>query len=146
MKRHNITILLIFIIIISSVMGYFFYLDTIYKDKFVQKDIESLHKLKDAANQPILSYANNKELLSKVQEYNDIIRELNLDAIATMEKNTIEIKGAINSNYSYVVLKKFLDLIKNDEVNLISLCVGKGCTADNFGFLIKIRPYMLKLK
>lgn len=146
MKKHNITILFILILIIGSVFGYFFYLDKIYENKFITKNIVSIKELKKTADRPILAYADTKELDAKVKEYNDIIIELNLDAIAEIKKNTIVIKGAINSNYSYVVLKKLLDLIKNDEVNLLSLCMGKNCTKDNYGFLIKIRPYALKLK
>ena len=146
MKKQNITILFILTLIICSVLGYFFYLDKIYENKFITKSIVSLKELKKTANMPILAYADKKELDAKVKEYNDIIIELNLNAIAEINKNTIIIKGAINSNYSYVVLKKFLDIIKNDEVNLLSLCMGKGCTKDNYGFLIKIRPYALKLK
>lgn len=146
MKKNNITIFLIFIVIICSVLGYFFYLDAIYENKFVTKDIASLEELKKTVNRPILNYADKKELEFKAKEYNDIIHELNLDAIAEVNGNIMIIKGAINSNYSYVILKKFLDLIKNDEVNLVDLCLGKGCTEDTYGFLIKIRPYALKLK
>lgn len=146
MKKHNIIILFILIIIISSVFGYFFYLDKIYENKFITNNIVSIKELKKTANKPILKYANEEELNSKVREYNNIIVELNIDAIAQRDKNIIIIKGAINSSYAYVVLKRFLDLIKNDEVNLLSLCLGKGCTKDNYGFLIKIRPYTLKLK
>lgn len=146
MKKHNIIIFSILFLIIASVFGYFFYLDKIYENKFVTKNIVSIEELKKTANRPILDFADKEELASKVKEYNDIIIELNLNAIAQIDKNIIIIKGAINSNYSYVIIKRLLDLIKNDEVNLESLCLGKDCTKDKYGFLIKIRPYSLKLK
>lgn len=146
MKKHNITIFFILVMIVCSVLGYFFYLDKIYENKYIQKNIVSIKELKKTASMPILAYADKEELESKNKEYNDIIIELNLDAIAKTNKNIIVITGSINSNYSYVVLKKLLDLIKNDEVNLEDLCLGKDCTKDKYGFLIKIRPYTLKLE
>lgn len=146
MKKYNLTILFILILITISVSSYFFYLDILYKDKLVQKNVESLYELSRTASKPIVAYANTTELDAKSAEYNEIIRELNLDAIAKTESEMLNIKGAIHNNYSYILLKKLLNIIKNDEVNLISACIGKECTEDTYGYLIKIRPYSLKLK
>lgn len=146
MKKYNIITLFILILITISISSYFFYLDIIYKDKIVKTDVNSLYDLKRIAGKPIVSYANKTELEEKVFAYNEIILELNIDAIAVAQKNTIEIRGAIHNSFSYVLLKRLLNIIKNDEVNLISTCIGKKCTQDNYGFLIKMRPYVLKLK
>lgn len=148
MKKYNFTILVtlfILILITISISSYFFYLDIIYKDKLVKKDVASLSELKGMASKPIIINASAQELEKKMFEYNDVIRELNLDAIAEINKNNITIRGAIGDGYSYILFKKILNLVKNDEVKLISICVGKECTDDEYGFLIQFRPYLLKL-
>lgn len=146
MKQYNLIILFILILITISVSSYFFYLDIIYKDKLVKKDVESLYDLKRIAGKPIVVFANATEIEEKVFNYNEIIQELNIDAIAETAKDSIVIRGEIHNNYSYILIKRLLDIIKNDEVNLISACVGKECTDNDYGFLIKIKPYLLKLK
>jgi hypothetical protein len=146
MKQYNLIILFILILITISVSSYFFYLDIIYKDKLVKKDVESLYDLKRIAGKPIVVFANAAEIEEKVFNYNEIIQELNIDAIAETAKDSIVIRGEIHNNYSYILIKRLLDIIKNDEVNLISACVGKECTDNDYGFLIKIKPYLLKLK
>ncbi len=146
MKKYNIVLLFILILITISISTYFFYLDIIYEDKLVKKDVESLYELKRAAGKPIVVYANKDELEQKAYTYNQIIVELNLDAAAAVSSNIITIRGAIHNSYSYILLKRLLNIIKNDEVNLISTCIGKECTQEDYGFLIKIRPYTLKLK
>ena len=146
MKKYNIVLLFILILITISISTYFFYLDIMYEDKIVKKDVESLYKLKRAAGKPIVVYATIDELEQKVFSYNQIIIELNLDAVAVQEKAFIVIRGAIHNSFSYILLKRLLNIIKNDEVNLISACIGKECTQEDYGFMIKIRPYTLKLK
>ena len=146
MKRYNLAILFVLILLTISVSSYFFYLDIIYKDKLTKNDVELLYDLKRVAGKPIVEYANAQELDKKAYDYNQIIQELNLDAIAEVKKETITIRGEIHNTLSYVLLKKLFDIIKNDEVNLLKTCVGKECTDNNYGFLIEIRPYMLKLK
>ena len=146
MKKYNIVLLFILILITISVSSYFFYLDIIYEDKLIKKDVKELYNLKRSAGRPIAMYANPNELEVKVDEYNQVIIELNLDAIAKRDKNIITINGEIHNGFSYILLKRLLDFIKNDEVNLISSCIGKECTDNNYGFFIKIRPYTLKLK
>jgi len=146
MKKYNIVLLFILILITISISTYFFYLDIIYEDKLVKKDVEALYKLKRAAGKPIVVYANTDEVEQKVFVYNQIIVELNLDAIARQEKAFVIIRGAIHNSYSYILLKRLLNIIKNDEVNLISTCIGKECTQEDYGFMIKVRPYTLKLK
>jgi len=146
MKQYNLVILFILILITISVSSYFFYLDIIYKDKLVKKDVESLYNLKRIAGKPIVQYANATELKEKVFNYNQIIQELNIDAKAKAQSNLIVIRGAIHNSFSYILLKRLLNIVKNDEVNLITTCIGKECTKENFGFMIEIRPYLLKLK
>ncbi|MCK4874348.1 MAG: hypothetical protein KAS26_00740 [Sulfurimonas sp.] len=146
MKQYNIVITFILILITISVSSYFFYLDIIYEDKLVKKDVQSLYDLKRIAGKPIVQYANPIELEEKKFEYNQIIQELNIDAAAEINKEFIVIKGAIHNSFSYILLKRLLDVIKNDEVNLISTCIGKRCTEEDYGFMIKTRPYLLKLK
>lgn len=149
MKKYNFTILIILFILILitiTISSYFFYLDIIYKDKLVKRDVESIYALKRQAIKPFVRFANTEEMTKKALEYNDIIRELNLDAIAEIKKDNLTIRGAIGEGYSYTMLKKLLNLIKNDEVKVISICVGKECTVDDYGFLIEVKPYSLKLK
>jgi len=138
MKKYNYVIVFILILITISLSTYFFYLDIIYQDKIVKKDVESLYELKRTAGRPIVTYANPDELEKRLFQYNQIIIELNLDASAKTEKKTIIIRGAIHNSFSYVLLKRLLDIIKNDEVNLISTCIGQECTDDNYRFFIKI--------
>ena len=146
MKQYNLVIIFVLILITISVSTYFFYLDIIYKDKLVKKDVESLYNLKRIAGKPIVEFANKEELEEKVYQYNQIIMELNIDAIAEKDRTIVVIKGEIHNSFNYILLKRLLNIVKNDEVNLISTCVGKECTKDNYGFLIKFRPYLLKLK
>ena len=136
----------IVILLTISVSSYFFYLDIIYKDKIVKENVEELYTLKKTAGRPVIEYSTKKEVEKKNFNYNQIIKELNLDAMAIADKQTITINGIIHNNYSYMLLKRLLNIIKNDEVNLISSCIGKECTKDEYGFVIKIRPYLLKLK
>ena len=146
MKKYNITILFILILVTISVSSYFYYLDVIYKDKLVNKNVQSLYKLKRAASKPIMTYATPEELTAKTAEYNEILRELNLEASAVSNEGFILLQGTIHNGYSYILLKKLLNIIKNDEVNLINTCIGKECTIENYGFSISIKPYSLKLK
>ncbi|MBN2781924.1 MAG: hypothetical protein JXQ66_01650 [Campylobacterales bacterium] len=146
MKKYNIILMFILILLTISVSSYFFYLDIIYEDKIVKENVESLYELKKAAGRPVIEYASAKEVEQKTHDYNQIIVELNLDAIASDDKKVITIKGVIHNSYSYMILKRLLEIIKNDEVNVVSSCVGKNCTEDEYGFLIKMRPYLLKLK
>jgi hypothetical protein len=146
MKQYNLAVVFILILLTISVSSYFFYLDIIYKDKLVKGDVESLYDLKRIAGKPIVVFANEQEIEEKAYDYNQIIQELNLDAIAEVQKNSITIRGEIHNTFSYVLLKRLLNIIKNDEVNLISTCIGMDCTDNNYGFLIEIKPYLLKLK
>ena len=146
MKKYNYIILFVLILITISISSYFFYLDIMYKDKLVRKDVNSLYDLKKAAGRPLVVYANQEQLTYKADDYNQMIIELNLDAIATVEGNGIQINGQIHNGFSYLLLKRLLDIIKNDEVNLLSTCLGRECTDNDYGFLIKFRPYTLQLK
>ena len=146
MRKYNIAIVFILILLTISISTYFFYLDIIYKDKFVKSDLQELSDLKKIANKSVFQYANSQELKKVASQYNQIIQELNLDAIATVQKNIIVIKGAIGDSLSYILLKRLLNIIKNDETKLISTCIGKECTNDEYGFIIKFRPYLLKIK
>ena len=146
MKKYNIVLLFILILITISISTYFFYLDIMYKDKLIKKDVESLYELKRTAGKPIVVYASLDEVEQKAFTYNQIIIELNLDAAARPNKAFVVIRGVIHNSYSYILLKRLLNIIKNDEVNLISACIGKECTQEDYGFLIKLRPYTLQLK
>lgn len=146
MKKYNYVLLFILILITISVSSYFFYLDIMYKDKIVRKDVESLYNLKRQAGRPIAVYATTQELTDKANLYNEMIIELNLDAIAKVETNIITINGQIHNSFSYILLKRLLHIIKNDEVNVMSTCIGKECTDNPYGFLLKFRPYSIKLK
>ena len=146
MKKYNIVLLFILILITISISTYFFYLDIMYEDKLIKKDVESLYELKRTAGKPIVVYASLDEVEQKAFTYNQIIIELNLDAAARPNKAFVVIRGVIHNSYSYILLKRLLNVIKNDEVNLISACIGKECTQEDYGFLIKLRPYTLQLK
>ena len=106
MKKYNLVLLFILILITISVSSYFFYLDIMYKDKIVKKDVQSLYNLKREAGRPIAVFANAKELGEKTDLYNQMIIELNLDAIATVDKQTMIINGQIHNGFSYVLLKR----------------------------------------
>lgn len=146
MKQYNLSILFILILLTISVSSYFFYLDIIYKDKLIKNDVGSLYDLKRIAGKPIVVFANEQEIQEKTFDYNQIIQELNIDAIAEAKRDGITIRGEIHNTFSYVLLKRLLNIIKNDEVNLISTCIGMDCTDNDYGFLIEIKPYLLKLK
>jgi len=146
MKKYNLILMFIVVLLTISVSSYFFYLDIIYKDKLVKENVEELYTLKKTAGRPVIEYASKKEVEQKNFDYNQIIKELNLDAVSVADKKIITITGVIHNNYSYMLLKRLLNIIKNDEVNMVSSCIGKDCTKDNYGFIIKIRPYLLKLK
>lgn len=146
MKKYNLVLLFILILITISISSYFLYLDIMYKDKIVRKDVKELYDLKRSAGRPIAEYANANELESKVYEYNEIIIELNIDAMAEINKHYITIKGKIHNGFSYILLKRLLNVIKNDQVNMMNSCIGQDCIDSEYGFLINIRPYTLKLK
>lgn len=146
MKHYNTAIVFILILLTVSVSSYFYYLDIIYKDKLINVDIKSLNELKDVVKQPIIAYANEKELEAKAFEYNQIISELNINASAQTVNQHIIIKGNIDDSISYVLLKRLLNIIKNDSVNLVEACIGESCNDVEYGFVIKFQPYILKSK
>ena len=81
----------IVVLLTISVSSYFFYLDIIYKDKLVKEDVSSLYKLKKVAGRPVIEFANPQEVNKKNFDYNQIIKELNLDAMAITNKKIITI-------------------------------------------------------
>jgi len=89
MRKYNIAVVFILILLTISISTYFFYLDIIYKNKFVKHNVQELSNLKNIATMPILKYANKQELEKKTLEYNQIIQELNLNAIAQAQKMTL---------------------------------------------------------
>ncbi len=145
MKKYSLVSLFIVILITILVSTYFYFLDIVYEDKTVAAELQTLSELKKTVEQPIAVYAPDELLRKKNDQYDTLIQELDMDATVTIDKQELHIQGGIHDTYSYLLLKRLLDVVKNDDVDLVSSCIGQGCTADEFGFSITVHPYELKI-
>ena len=124
-------------------MTYFFFLDIVFDNKVLNQELQSLQELKSKVEQPIILPINKEELLKRQENYTTILEELGVRGICTIEENKLILEGTIRDSASYLLLKRLLGIIKNDEVTLIKSCVGQGCTKSAYGYKIEIRPYKL---
>lgn len=145
MKKYSLVALFIVILMTILVSTYFYFLDIVYEDKTVAEEVKTFSALKTAVEQPVAVYAEDQTLRAKNDQYDAIIHELEMDAMVTIDKQKLIIQGGIHETYSYLLLKRLLDVVKNDDVELVSSCIGKGCTADEYGFNITIHPYVLNI-
>jgi len=145
MKKYSLVALFIVILMTILVSTYFYFLDIVYEDKTVAEEVKTFSALKTAVEQPVAVYAQDEVLRAKNDQYDSLIQELNMDAKVSIEKEKLIIQGGIHETYSYLLLKRLLDVVKHDDVELVSSCIGKGCTADEFGFSITIHPYVLNV-
>ncbi|MEA1918088.1 MAG: hypothetical protein U9N42_11260 [Campylobacterota bacterium] len=143
MKKYNLVALFILVLITISLSSYFYFLDIVYKDKVVKSDVQALYKLRENIKKPIVLYANTKVLKEKNEEYEEIIRDLNLDATSKVDDKSLKISGGLHNTYSYILMKKLLNIIKNDDVKVVNICIGSGCTHEPYGFSFVFRPYVL---
>jgi hypothetical protein len=145
MKKYSLVALFIVVLITILVSAYFYFLNIVYEDKTVAEEVKTFSALKTAVEQPVAVYAEGDILRAKNDQYDALIQELDLDAKVSIDKEKLIIQGGIHDTYSYLLLKRLLDVVKNDDVELVSSCIGQGCTADEFGFSITIHPYVLNI-
>lgn len=145
MKKYSLVGLFVVVLIAILVATYFYFLDIVYENKTVAEEVKTFSALKTAVEQPVAVYAEGDVLRAKNDQYQAFIDELEMDAEVKIDHNKLTIQGGIHDTYSYLLLKRLLDIVKNDDVELISSCIGQGCTEDDFGFFITIHPYVLKL-
>ncbi len=144
MKKYNLLILFILLLCLGGVGGYFYLLDLIYENKVTEEKITSLKQLKQKVQEPIVVKADTKYLEQKRAEYEEILQKLELPGRVEIKDRFILINGAIESSYSYMMLKRLLNIVKNDNAKLESMCIGANCNEHKYGFFIKIAPYILK--
>ncbi|MDP2077879.1 MAG: hypothetical protein Q8J85_07495, partial [Sulfuricurvum sp.] len=137
----------LFVVILMTILvsTYFYFLDIVYEDKTVAEEVKTFSALKTAVEQPVAVYAEDQVLRAKNDQYNELIQELEMDAMVKIENQKLIIQGGIHETYSYLLLKRLLDVVKHDDVELVSSCIGKGCTADEYGFTITVHPYVLNI-
>jgi len=145
MKKYSLVALFIVILITILVSTYFYFLNIVYEDKTVAEQVKTFGALKTAVEQPVAVYAPDDVVRTKNDQYDALIQELEMDAKVTIDQQKLIIQGGIHDTYSYLLLKRLLDIVKNDDVELVSSCIGKGCTSDAFGFSITIHPYVLNV-
>ncbi|ADR32840.1 hypothetical protein Sulku_0173 [Sulfuricurvum kujiense DSM 16994] len=145
MKKYSLLGLFVVILLTILVSTYFYFLDIVYEDKTVAEEVKTFSALKTAVEQPVAVYAEQDVLRTKNDQYDAMLQELGMDAEVKIDQKKLTIQGGIHDTYSYLLLKRLLDVVKNDDVELVSSCIGQGCTGDEFGFSITIRPYVLKI-
>lgn len=145
MRKYSLVGLFVVVLIAILVATYFYFLDIVYENKTVAEEVKTFSALKTAVEQPVAVYAEGDALRTKNDQYEALLLEFGLDATVTIDKQKLIIQGGIHDTYSYLLLKRLLDVVKNDDVELVSSCIGQGCTQDEFGFMITIHPYVLKI-
>ena len=145
MKKYSLVGFFIIVLITILIAAYFYFLNIVYEDKTVAEEVKTFSALKTAVEQPVAVYAEGEVLRTKNDQYKAMLQELGMEADVTIDKNKLTIQGGIHDTYSYLLLKRLLDVVKNDDVELVSSCIGQGCTGDNYGFAITVHPYVLKI-
>lgn len=145
MKKYSLVSLLIAILVAILVATYFYFLNIVYEDKTVAEEVKTFSALKTAVEQPVAVYAEGDVLHTKNDQYQALLQEFGMEADIKIDQQKLIIQGGIHDTYSYLLLKRLLDVVKNDDVELVSSCIGQGCTGDDFGFSIIIHPYVLKI-
>jgi len=145
MKKYSLLGLFVVILLTILVSAYFYFLDIVYEDKTVAEEVKTFSALKTAVEQPVAVYAEEDVLRTKNDQYDAMLQELGMEAEVKIDEKKLTIQGGIHDTYSYLLLKRLLDVVKNDDVELVSSCIGQGCTGDTFGFSITIHPYVLKI-
>jgi len=145
MKKYSLVGLFVVILLTILVATYFYFLDIVYEDKTVAEEVKTFSALKTAVEQPVAVYAESDVLRTKNDQYKALLQEIGMEADVTINKEKLTIQGGIHDTYSYLLLKRLLDVVKNDNVELVSSCIGQGCTGDEFGFSITVHPYVLKI-
>ena len=145
MKRYSLVALFIVVLIAILVATYFYFLNIVYEDKTVAEEVKTFSALKTAVEQPVAVYAEGDVLRTKNDQYKELLQEFGMEADVKIDQQKLIIQGGIHDTYSYVLLKRLLDVVKNDDVELVSSCIGQGCTGDEFGFSITIHPYVVKI-
>lgn len=145
MKKYSLVGFFIIVLITILIAAYFYFLNIVYEDKTVAEEVKTFSALKTAVEQPVAVYAEGEVLRTKNDQYKAMLQELGMEADVTIEKEKLTIQGGIHDTYSYLLLKRLLDVVKNDDVELVNSCIGQGCTKDDFGFSITVHPYELKI-
>ena len=145
MKKYSLVGLFVVILITILVSTYFYFLNIVYEDKTVAEEVKTFGALKTAVEQPVAVYAHDEVVRAKNDQYDALIQELEMDANVKVDEKKLIIQGGIHDTYSYLLLKRLLDVVKNDDVELVSSCIGQGCTGDAFGFSITVHPYVLNI-
>lgn len=145
MKRYSLVALFIVVLIAILVATYFYFLNIVYEGKTVAEEVKTFSALKTAVEQPVAVYAEGDVLRTKNDQYKELLQEFGMEADVKIDQQKLIIQGGIHDTYSYVLLKRLLDVVKNDDVELVSSCIGQGCTTDEFGFSIIVHPYVLKI-
>lgn len=145
MKKYSLVALFIVILITILVSTYFYFLEIVYENKTVVQEVQTFSALKTAVEQPVAVYAPDEVLRTKNDQYDALLQELQLDATISIDQQKLIIKGGIHDTTSYLLLKRLLDVVKNDDVELVNSCIGKGCSSDEYGFSITIHPYVLNI-
>ena len=143
MKKYSVVALFIVVLITIAVSSYFFFLDITHDNKLVKEEVDALQSLKSTINTPVAEYLTNNDLQAKSAEYRDILEELGIKGSCHTEKEVLIIEGVIEDSESYVLMKRLLAVVKNDNVTLLASCIGKGCVSSDYGYKIIIRPYRL---
>ena len=145
MKKYSLVALFVVILVAILVAAYFYFLNIVYEDKAVAEEVKTFSALKTAVEQPVAVYAKSDVLRAKNDQYKAMLQELGMEADVTINQDKLTIQGGIHDTYSYLLLKRLLDVVKNDDVELVSSCIGQGCTGDEYGFSITVHPYVLKI-
>lgn len=146
MKKINIIIVLIFVITLFSVGSYIYFIDSLSKTKQIKQEIASLQQIKQNIQKPIIQKATPTQMAAKKAEYEAILEKVELIASVESNNGVLVIDGAITDTYSYMMLKRVLNIIKNDTLKVQNLCMGAGCNGYEYGFFVELEPFVLNYR
>ena len=146
MKKINIIFVLIFLLTIGAIGSYIYFIDSLSQTKQIKQEIVSLQHIKQNIQKPIIQKVTSTQMAAKKAEYEAILERVELIASVESNNGVLVIDGAITDTYSYMMLKRVLNIIKNDTLKVQKLCMGAGCNEYEYGFFVELEPFVLSYR
>jgi hypothetical protein len=145
-KKYNIALGVVVTIFIFVIIGYIYFIDKMYQNRLVQKEIAELNRAYMNVKKPIVMDLNDQEMLSEEKDIKILIKKFGLSASVSKMSPSFMISGALADTAEYVLLKKFLTVIDSGNYKIDNICLGKECNTSPYGFYIKVTPYKVNFR
>jgi hypothetical protein len=145
-KKYNIALAIVVVIFMCVIAGYIYFIDQLYQNKIVQKEIAELNRVYTKVKKPIVMNLNEEQLDSEEKDLKILLKKFSLKASVARIEPSFIISGGLSDTAEYVLLKKFLTVLDSGNYKIDNVCLGKSCNTNPYGFYIKITPYKVDLK